>query len=288
MYTPLIPLELNPRRFRVLVPLSRATACIEAAIAKWQEEFGRVWDRLPLRIGVVAFPRLTSFQAVIEAARNLEAFLDEPYEQETWRVAEVKTRDGVTVLRLKRPDGGQEVAQVPIRLPDGREDVFYPYVQVEDRALRFPRDFQHPDGRLYRHVGDLRPGDGISVWPSRIAAVFLDTTAHRFEKPRVWSLAEFTLMREVWELVRRTAPSITALRRAWSELVERRSQWQGPDGNWLEGAEEQWLALVRSVLVDQWGASGAALDTLVEAARDGILEWAVEWHLTWLKEKLEG
>jgi hypothetical protein len=287
VYAPLIPLELNPRRFRVLVPLDRATACIEAAMAKWRDEFGRVWDRLPLRIGIVAFARMTPFQAVIETVRNLEASLDEP-DKETWRVEEVKTRDGITALRLTRRDGGQELGQVPIRLPDGRDDVFYPYVEVEDRVLRFPRDFQHPEGRVYRHVGDLRTGDGISVWPSLIATVFLDTTARRFEKPRLWPLAEFTRMREVWELVRRTAPSTAALRGAWLELAEKQEQWRDRDGRWLEGAEEQWRALVRAVLADRWQAKGAALEALVEAARDGLLEWAIEWHLTWLKEKLEG
>jgi hypothetical protein len=286
VYTPLILLDFNPRRFRALVPLNRATACIEAAITRWQEEFGRVWDRLPLRIGVVAFPRRTSFQAVIEAVRNLETWLDEPSGTECWQVDEVQTRDGVTSLALKRPDGGRECVLVPVRLPDGREDVFYPYVQVEDKALRFPRDFQYPqNGAIYRHVKDLQRGDGVFIWPSRIVAMYLDTTARRFEKPHMWPLAEFRHMREIWQIVQRTVPSITALRGAWSELAEKQVQWRDSGGHWLEDAEEQWCALVRAVLADRCRTKGAALDTLVEAARDGILEWAIEWHLAWLKER---
>ncbi len=42
VYAPVIPLDRSPQRFRVLVPLDRATARIEAAIAKWREEFGRM------------------------------------------------------------------------------------------------------------------------------------------------------------------------------------------------------------------------------------------------------
>ncbi|MGQ9561842.1 MAG: CRISPR-associated protein Csx11 [Candidatus Oleimicrobiaceae bacterium] len=287
VYRPLIPLELSPRRFRVLAPLDRATACIEAAIARWQVEFARVWDRLPLRIGVVAFPRTTPFQAVIEAARNLEASLDDVEKAETWRVEEAKTREGITALVLKRPDGGHECRPVPVCLPDGREDVFYPYVQVEDRTLRFPHDFQHPNGQVYRHMSDLCRGDGICVWSGRIAALFLDTTARRFEQPRVWPLAEFSRMQEIWRLVCRTAPGMAALQGAWAELARQRTQWTDLNGAWLAGAEAQWLALVRAVLDDRWQASGAALDTLVEASKDGVLEWAIEWHLTWLKEKVE-
>lgn len=285
-YVPLIPLDLSPRRFRLLVPLDRATACIEAAIAKWREEFARVWDRMPLRVGVVAFPRLTSFQAVIEAARNLEDALhrDRP---ETWRVVECRTRDGVTALSLEHGHG-RELVLVPTQLPDGRTDVFYPYVQIEDRELRTPRDFQHPDGPVYRHMADLQPGDGLIVSPSRIAAVFLDTTARRFDPPEVRPLGDFERMRAVWDVLVRKSPSLSALRGAWSELEECLRNWRDPEGRWLPGAEAERLELARAILRDRLGISGAALETLVEAARHGTLEWALKWHVTWLKESLGG
>jgi CRISPR-associated Csx11 family protein len=285
-YAPLIPLDLSPRRFRLLVPLDRATACIEAAIAKWREEFARVWDRMPLRIGVVAFPRLTPFQAVIDAARNLEDALEREGTQ-TWRVIECRTREGVTALSLEH-GSGRELVLVPTQLPDGRDDVFYPYVQVEDRELRAPRDFQHPDGRVYRHIADLRPGDGVVVHPSRIAAVFLDTTARRFEPPGVRPLGDFERMRAVWDLLVRRSPSLSALRGALAELEERAGNWRDPEGRWLPGAEAEWLELARAILRDRLGISGAALETLVEAARHGTLGWAREWYVTWLKESLGG
>lgn len=286
VYAPVIPLDRSPQRFRVLVPLDRATACIEAAIAKWREEFARVWDRMPLRIGVVAFPRLTPFQAVIEAARNLEEALGRE-DPETWRVLESRTREGVTALSLDH-GRGQELVLVPTRLPDAREDVFYAYVQVEDRKLRSPRDFQHPAGHVYRHMADLRPGDGVVVHPSRIAAVFLDTTGRRFERPHIRPLGDFERMRAVWDLLVRHAPSLTALRGAWSEIEERSRSWRTPEGPWLPGAEAQWLDLTRAILRDRFSISGVALGTLVEAAGRGTLNWALEWHLTWLKEDLEG
>ena len=293
VYAPVIPLDLSPRRFRVLVPLDRATACIEAAIAKWREEFARVWDRMPLRIGVVAFPRLTPFQAVIEAARNLEEELA-GNAQETWRVVECRTREGMTVLSLEHKDERsgcrvrRELVQVPTRLPDGRTDVFYPYVQVEDSALRSPDDFRHPDGRVYRHMADLRPGDGVVVQPSRMAAVFLDTTARRFDPVVVRPLADFERMRAVWDLLTRKSPSLSALRGAWSELEERSRTWRDSDGEWVPGAHMEWLTLVRTILQDRLGVRGPALEALTEAAEQGTLAWALEWHLTWLKEGVEG
>lgn len=285
-YAPVVALERSPQRFRVLVPLESATACVEIATEKWQEEFGRVWDRMPLRLGIVAFPRMTPFQAVIEGARNLEADLTAT-KSEVWRVHDRCTKDGMTALTLVRPDRAYETLLVPTGLPDGREDVFYPYCHVEDRELRHARDFQHPNGTGYRHAAALRPGDGVIVHPSRFAAVFLDATARRFETARSWRLSDFRRMRDTWALMERVTPSLGALRGAWAELEERQVAWRNADGGWVNGASEEWIALARAVLSNRLGVSGQALERLVDAARDGILEWAIEWHLGWLKQGME-
>ncbi|MGE5488379.1 MAG: CRISPR-associated protein Csx11 [bacterium] len=284
-YAPVIPLERSPQRFRVLVPLECAPACIETAMEKWQEEFGRVWDRMPLCVGIVAFPRMTPFQAVIESARNLEADLTET--KQIWRVHERRTKDGVTALTLVRSDRAYETVLVPTALPDGRQDVFYPYFRVEDRELRHARDFQHPNGTVYRHAAALHRGDGVVVHPSRVTTVFLDATARRFEKAKSWYLSEFRRMRDTWDLLARITPSLGALRGAWAELEERQNAWRRADGGWVDGADKEWIELARAVLNTRLGVSGAALEHLTEAARDGILEWAIEWHLGWLKQGME-
>lgn len=286
-YAPVIPLDLSPQRFRVLVPLNRATECIEAAIAKWQEEYARVWDRMPLRIGMVAFPRMTPFQAVIESARNVETALSSAG-SEWWRVIDAGSREGVTALSLERKDGHHELVLIPTRLPDGRLDVFYPYMHVQGSAPRDARDFQHPRGRLYRHAADLQSGDGVSVEPSYIATVFLDTTARRFDRPRCRYFTDFRRMRETWRLLCESAPSLTALQGVWDDLVTRQMNWRDASGQWSKEAAEAWVALAGAVFEAQLGLSGARLQSLVDAARSGIVEWAIEWHMIWLKEKTVG
>jgi hypothetical protein len=287
VYHPVIPLELSPLRFRVLLPLEAASPCVDRAAARWKEEFGRVWDRLPLRVGVVAFPRMTPFQAVIEAARNLEDELERG-EPEQWRIAERDVRDGVVALHLRRPDSslGGELRTVPVTVADRRADVFYPYFAVEDATPRFPLDFQHPDGQVYRHALDLRAGDGIRVFPSRVATVFLESTAQRFDELPTRPLAEWARMRDVWRLVSSATPSLTALRGAWAELAERQDAWRTPEGDWLGDGRRVWTELVRAVLESRLRVGGAALDTLVEAAEDGVLAWALDWHLSALKERI--
>ena len=289
VYHPVIPLELSPMRFRVLLPLEAASACVDRAAEAWRAQFARVWNRLPLRVGVVAFSRMMPFQAVIEVARNIESDLDGTNEPETWRVAGCETREGVAALRLKSLDHPQELLQtVPITLPDGRDDVFYPYLAVEDKSPRFPRDFRHPNGQVFRHASDLQSGDGISVHPSRIATLFMDDATKRFQSPLCRPLMEWLRMRELWQLVDRYAPSQTALRGAWSEVVERREAWQGPDGTWLDGGEAAWLDLARAVFHECLGVRGACLEELVEAAGDGLLDWSLEWHISVLKKQVSG
>lgn len=289
VYHPVIPLDLSPVRFRVLLPLEAASACVDRAIEAWREQFARVWDRLPLRVGVVAFSRMTPFQAVIEAARNIEGDLDGIKKPETWRVAGCEMREGVTTLSIKSLDHRQELLQtVPIRLPDGRDDVFYPYLSVEDKQVRFPLDFQHPNGRVFRHAKDLRSGDGVLVYPSLIATVFMDSTARRFEPLSRRQLTEWLRMRDLWKLMDRWAPSRAAIRDAWSAVVERGKEWRGPDGTWLEEGEAAWRDFTRAVFHERLGVRGDCLETLVQAAGDGLLDWSLEWHISVLKKRVSG
>jgi CRISPR-associated Csx11 family protein len=289
VYHPVIPLELSPVRFRILLPLEAASTCVDRAIEAWRDQFARVWDRLPLRVGIVAFPRMMPFQAVIEAARNIEGDLDRIKKPETWQVAKCETRDGVTALCIKSLDHRHEFHQtIPIGLPDGREDVFYPYLAVEDKQVRFPLDFKHPDGQVFRHAKDMRGGDRVLVHPSLISTIFMDDTAKRFESLSPRQLTEWLQMRDLWRLISRHAPTQTALRGAWSEIVERREAWQGPDGTLLEEGKTAWLDFARAVFHKRLGLLGACLETLVEAAGDGLLEWSLEWHMGVLKKQVSG
>lgn len=287
VYHPVIPLELSPFRFRVLVPLEAATECVDRAISAWEEEFGRVWDRLPLRVGVVAFSRKTAFQAVLEAARMLEHHLQEENGPELWTVGELTERDGVVTLHLVNQEQKAECrVAVPVKLPDGRDDVFYPYVAVEDDTIRFPHDFRHPQGQVYRHVTDLRRGEKVHVYPSKIATLFLESTACRFDQVKVRYLSDWKAMRHTWELLEQLAPSQAALRGVWSELMERSYNWRDVAGQWLPGGEQVWLDLAEALLRDRLGAQGVTLELLVKALRTGMLEWSLEWHLTVLKQRV--
>ena len=284
IYAPVIPVSLSPLRFRVLVPLEVASECVDLAITWWKERFARVWDRLPLRVGVVAFPRTLPYQAVVEAARNIEEALEQS--EAFWRVADIEKQTGAVALYLRRQ--AQALHRlVPVTMPDGREDVFYPYVEVEDRQVRFPRDFRHPDGRVFRHVADLQRGDGIKISPAGIVTLFMDSTAARFhlEAPRL--LNDWQRMREVWRLLLRVAPTQTALQHLRSAMAQVDRSWRTPQGEW-EAPEDLRRETYRTLLVQHLDrVPRTALESLIQAAMDGSLFRALDWHLSALKESKE-
>src|SRR5581483_11443217 len=98
-YHPIVLLELSPLRFRVLVPLEAASACLDRAIEMRHDHFARVCDRLPPRGGIVGVPEEPACQAVLAAESDIEHELD-GVEPEAWRARHRDGREGVVALAL--------------------------------------------------------------------------------------------------------------------------------------------------------------------------------------------
>lgn len=282
-YCPLIVLEENPERFRVMVPLSAEAACVEHVVSKWRKEMARVWDRLPLRVGTIAFPRKTPFQAVIEATRNVEDDLMAGG-AEKWCVKRVATEKEATRIKFERPDKKSEEVNVPTLLASGCEDVYYPNFAVTG-VEREPHDFTAPrrsgSSVVYRRAADLKTEDEVYIEPSRFASLFLDSTARRFEPAQVYPLSEWERHRELWNQIGKVAPSHTAAHAVESSLREAREQWTDANGTLNEAA---WSVWVRAVLANEWHANERDLNDLEAAARDGLLERVLSWHLHVLQQ----
>jgi len=284
-YTPLIVLEENPERFRVLVPLASVDECVGYVIRKWKKEMARVWDRLPLRVGVVGFPRKLPFQAVIEATRNIEdELLANP---EEWRVEDVNPCGDMTALSFVRPDGGREGVVVPTKLPDGRDDVYYPNFAISPSARVEPHDFNAPQSAgsptTYRWVAEIEQGDEIAVAPSRFTQLFLDTTARRFEPIRVRALSDWKRQQKIWQIVAKCALSQTAALTVEQSLRETLERWTDISGALNESVWHKW---VHAVLVNEWNVSPTEAKELEGAACDGLLENVLNWNLHVLKQKI--
>ncbi len=293
VYHPIISLGLSPIRFRALVPLEAASRCVNEAILAWERSFSKVWDRLPLKIGVVAFSRTTPFQAVVDGTRIMEDALKKSSSEVGWRVSEVSHRDGVTSIGFVDPAHGERerfLRSVPVTFPDGRRDLFYPYVKVEDKEARLPLDFCVPRNNghvVYRHVDDLRPGDGVSVAPSVFASVFLDSVGRRYDDLDCRPIDEWRRMEDLWSLIENNVDGQSALKGVWAEMTDKKASWKDEAENLKGERLGVWLDLVRS-LFRRIGMEGAALDCVVRAAETGLLERCLDWNMTVLKRSVNG
>lgn len=286
VYHPLILLEINPRRFRVVVPLNKVNDCIKKVIEMWHVNFARVEERMPLRLGVVSFSRMMPYQAVIETVRNLENELL-IRKEELWQVLNRDLREDTLSLLIRSPKGEEALRTIPVKLPDGRLDVFYTYCAVEDQEVRFPRDFQHPKGRVYRHFLDLRPGDGIYITPAVMGTLFMDSAANRFDNMPTYLLDEWKIITDLWLLLKKIVPSQTSLLSVWGIINEHRKRWQSFEGEFTAEGKETWLAFVRSILSDRFNVGPAALEYLVHTVENGFFDKCVDWHVRVMKLKIE-
>lgn len=281
-YHPVIRLELSPLRFRILVPLEAASACVDHAIREWNQQFARVKDRLPLHIGVVAFPNKMSFQAVLEMVRTIEKMLESSCQTEIWTVLETHPQNNYIEIEMKRPDQDIEEWRIPHQLPDQRQDVFYPYFETDEKTVRFDLDFQTPQGSVFRYVSDLRPDDKVRVSPSRIITVFMDTTARRFEKHPIYYVSDWVRMRQAWQILDQIKPPMSQLQSIRQELGRLAHEW---DIHRDPIIMKTWLALARALLIEALNPSPSQLDSLIREAQFGRLLWTIDWHMNVTKQK---
>lgn len=285
-YQPFLVLLASPDQFLALVPAIDALEIAERIRAEYVRQFGKVQNRLPLFLGLIFFPRKTPLTAVMEAARRM---LNTPFKkEERWTVKEVNNN---TIKFANDVEWN-----VPVVMGDNvTEDLWYPYFFLETQGnpgrqycfqLRREGDTdpqkvgsvsaKYAD-RWLVHVRDLRQGDGVQVTPSRFAYLFLESTARRFrfdpEKDGML-LDELPRLRKMWQDLKESGITNTALNGLWALLERKRAAW---------GAESEELEkLAKAALKD------AGLFQLVrpDDVRNGRFVRCLELHMYILKQKI--
>jgi hypothetical protein len=284
-YQPFLVLLASPDQFLALVPAIDALEIAERIRAEYVRQFGKVQNRLPLFLGLIFFPRKTPLTAVMEAARRM---LNTPFKEERWTIQKVTNN---TIEFANDVEWN-----VPVVMGDNvTEDLWYPYFFLETQGnpgrqycfqLRREGDAdpqkvgsvsaKYAD-RWLVHVRDLRQGDGVQVTPSRFAYLFLESTARRFrfdpEKDGML-LDELPRLRKMWQDLKGSGITNTALNGLWALLERKRAAW---------GAESKELEkLAEAALKD------AGLFQLVrpDDVRNGRFARCLELHMYILKQKI--
>jgi len=207
-YAPYLPLLASPDQFLALVPAAEALEIAKDISEQYQEQFGKVQNRLPLFLGIVFFPRKMPLMAVMDTARRmLEGAKPEEKTWQAWQIECSRPSEDPQkrYLRLSRGQA-RIVYEVPVKMGDNQtDDHWYPYFFFQGDPAECPLRFQHQhNGRWLIHVKDLREGDTAFVTPSRFAYLFLESTAQRFRfdpQQDVMLLGELTRLTEMWKAI---------------------------------------------------------------------------------------
>ncbi len=219
-YIPAIPILSEPGTFMALVPADRVMNIINSIKEKYEQEMGKVRNRLPLNLGVVFSSSKTPLRVILDSGKRMlkEKEFSKTFElindakplsdkqslpehlknDKHWeefikvelKIIEDTKRQNLHNIQNKNRNINWHV---PLKMGDGTtDDVWYPYVFVKS-----DKDGNPPlsRGKLYEapcpwnnnrpewvlHAKDLKEGDKIYFAPSTFDYQWLDTGGRRFE-----------------------------------------------------------------------------------------------------------
>lgn len=177
-YQPVIPLLAEPSVYLMLVPADQALTLARAVKREYEEQMGRVRDRLPIYLGLVFCQRRTPIRAVLEAGRAMLG-MDAGEKWEGWHLIAKDDTSNPTECKLNFDNGINW--RIPVISGDStQKDEWYPRLYEGDSWIH--RQTKHVSALRVRNPG-IPPTRGWKVWirPSRFDFEFLDATGRRFE-----------------------------------------------------------------------------------------------------------
>jgi len=157
-------ISVSPNMFIFLVPASKIIDFIIALKSKYIEQFGKVYGKLPLNVGVVYFKRKTPFFTVLDSARRFIGC----FKVQKDLVKEIHDIKGSKIST----DIG--IIELPYKLGDGEIDYYHPYLIVEEGGIALKET-------RVKHVLSLENWEKIKIHPSFFDFEYLDTTVRRFD-----------------------------------------------------------------------------------------------------------
>lgn len=304
-HVPAVSILKEPRTFMALVPADKALQVATAIKKKYEEEMGKVQNRLPLTLGIVFAGARTPLPAILDAGRRM---LKQPTETTHWQVKGVDLRlyPEKVLLTLEPRQGGEPslTLDIPTIMGDKEtEDVWYPYWCLEDEvanASERKRKFKGIDDKYWTYVSDLQVGDVVSFMPSRLDFEYLDTAARRFEvsyengkrrgsqRPsRPYYLEQLESFKQLWNRLSDKTRGLTTsqIHNLIGVIETKRIEWAVDQKD--ASVQETFVHFVAEVLNDaEWKQcpNKDDMEQLHQAAVNGQLADIVELYIRILKK----
>ena len=188
-YIPIVDILVTPVSFQIVVPAVTALNIIKLIKKKYEKEFSKVRNRLPLYLGIVFSHRKMPLYLCLDTSRRLVTG-DE--EKKKWKVSNNIQYDVIGYIQFEME---KETIEWEIDMSCGNkniEDNYYPYYEIEygyeimNRPSYFKTFIIEENGKDVKpielvHSKDLQKDDTVIVTPSYFDFEFLDTCAKRFD-----------------------------------------------------------------------------------------------------------
>lgn len=259
-YYPYITILKEPTIFVVLIPLQRSLDIIKLIKKEYEIQFSKVQNRLPIKLGLIAFKRKYPLYVVLDTVKR---FLNEEIEE---KVFEIKRLDRISAEEnCKKFDGRlgnyakiielsknhrKFIAYISYSTGDPSfKDVFYPYSVVEsdsgiETLIYKEYSEKHGIGKLVKikHVSELVKGEKMFFEPSLFDFVFLDSNILRFDVGRerkhwlftdsinrpkpylLWDIDNFERLREL--VIEKLELTTTQVMNLYEMLMSKIEEWK--------------------------------------------------------------
>ncbi|MFH1859688.1 MAG: hypothetical protein ABH870_01545, partial [bacterium] len=295
----------SPDIFLAIVPADNAIEICNQIHENYQKEFGKVYGRLPLSMGVLYFkPQMPMFIALDGARRMIKNFetLSEYVQATVIHEIDKTSESGKLQIPLTVESWNRNIdLSLPYTLGNNSEDYFHPYflIKNDEDVSKRKNYFETPEGKVVHYL-ELEEGDNIVFYPNFFDFEFLDSTTRRLDlhigdkdkRPHIhfgtegtcpYTLEMLSKIEELWDMLTNIhGLTDTKLRNIESLWLTKLKEWE-VDLNKKDSANfKQWSQLVTSILKKEFGS-----EELKESICSGLFFDCLELNLRILKKKVK-
>ena len=171
--------SLSPSLFQFFVPASKSFDFIKLFKIKYEEEFSKVYGKLPLHIGITYFKRKEPIFLILDSSRrfhNIDSYLDSKNKMNILSVENITKEDGKIQLELSNKTSNIKI-NINLKRGDENVDWYHPYILVD--SCKSKNIIKSPAGDQV-HFYELYEKDKVKILPNYFDFEFIDTSAKRF------------------------------------------------------------------------------------------------------------
>ncbi|WP_202319138.1 CRISPR-associated protein Csx11 [Archaeoglobus neptunius] len=236
-------ISISPTLFMAIIPASKSWEIVKMIKDEYVKNFGKVFGKLPLHVGLIYFKRkMPIFVALDSAMRFVNEFESLKGEDELYVIENPRTEDNYAILGLGHAKDWQSfkyTVRIPYKLGDGNPDYYHPYLMVSSSkdSIEIKID-ESPI--IQKHISKIKEGDIIKMKKYYIDFEFLDSNIRRFDigkkrkhwlftnstnRPKPYLLWDIDNFERLGGLVKKLGLTTTQVMNLYELLIDKLEEW---------------------------------------------------------------